>query len=490
MTNTEPGRLLDPDTWRDVLTPDVMAALIEWTASQAFDVIHRRWLKGGSGAVVAVVLIQSHAGRQQGAILKLLPPDIAAAESRGVALAHESSPPAFRQHLVPTVSAGQLGGTSWSVHMQRVAQVDMATLVPLTEFAGDSAFSDYVGVVSEAVVNEWKRDVRTDSPMSTPADYLSNALGDHLGSDGFLRRFARRVGLDVDRPAPTVHVPGRGDMPNPLALVRGSLGSDIGRIAIFTGNGHGDLNLGNVLLPVTHQVEADRFLLVDLGRFSPHTPVARDPMKLLLSVAQVWLPMITHGTAYRSNLVEQTVMPWAFSVAPQVVGFRAISDRIHAAGHRWAGARDLSHEWTSHRLLILIDAALRTVGRDGQSTGDAWWYFEVAALATRVMLDPGAVRVGPVTTPPSSTPTPRRRTGFSADQKLSFVLRLSDSWPLLATALDIDPYTQSQWPKGREPEHIWSWLEARQRLPQLPGALTKISRTDLAGLLDGDQPPE
>ena len=64
--------------------------------------------------------------------------------------------------------------------------------------------------------------------------------------------------------------------------------SAVGLFLVSSGVLHGDLNLGNVLMPVDPPRPRE-YKLIDLGRFSPTAPLARDPMHLLLSIAIEWL---------------------------------------------------------------------------------------------------------------------------------------------------------------------------------------------------------
>ena len=95
-------------------------------------------------------------------------------------------------------------------------------------------------------------------------------------------------------------------------MVRGVCGRNLPPIGIFTGNGHGGLGLDNVLVPVTDKVVVDEFRIIEFAGFSGHTPVARDPMTLLLSIAQARLPGLAVASPFRSNLAEHIVAPWAF----------------------------------------------------------------------------------------------------------------------------------------------------------------------------------
>jgi hypothetical protein len=65
--------------------------------------------------------------------------------------------------------------------------------------------------------------------------------------------------------------------------------------------------------------------------------------------------------------------------------------------------------------------------------------------------------------------------------KLAFVRRLGDSWADLADVLEIPYWARAGFPTDDRPRAIWEWLETRNRLETLPGALELIGRRDLIG---------
>jgi nucleoside phosphorylase len=67
--------------------------------------------------------------------------------------------------------------------------------------------------------------------------------------------------------------------------------------------------------------------------------------------------------------------------------------------------------------------------------------------------------------------------------KLEVVRRLTYDWQDLADVVGVPSYETRRFRAGDEPRELWTWLEGRSRLSELPDALTAIGRTDLAGLL-------
>ena len=68
--------------------------------------------------------------------------------------------------------------------------------------------------------------------------------------------------------------------------------------------------------------------------------------------------------------------------------------------------------------------------------------------------------------------------------KFQFGRRLDTSWTALADFLDIPAHDADGFPKGEEARRIWAWLDARNRLHELTGALRAIDRHDLADLTE------
>ncbi|SFL94800.1 alpha/beta hydrolase [Nitrosomonas communis] len=77
---------------------------------------------------------------------------------------------------------------------------------------------------------------------------------------------------------------------------------------------------------------------------------------------------------------------------------------------------------------------------------------------------------------------------FPGSLKLAFCERLGHSWRELADILEIRPSEQARFQQGLEPKAIWEWLEQRKRLTELPSALRRIDRHDLAEEFDRSRP--
>ncbi|MEU7932470.1 hypothetical protein [Micromonospora echinofusca] len=531
MSQASDDRLTNPDAWRAILPDEVFAGLVRWVETQASRVTHRRWLTDGrSGSYVAVVRLHPDRGMLREAIVKLVPPQLAAAETAGVERARQFTPENFwRQHLVDTVNACALPGTYWWLHQQQVAQGSVGELRSLAALLDEPDFGEICGMIVDRISADWGTGHDPDPVNRPAADHLNDFLEGHRDR---LAGFAARHGLSLTDPSREVWLPGRaGPLPNPLGLLTDTLDAGREKIDVFVGNGHGDLHLGNVLVPTGERVLADNFRLIDLGRFSPTTPVSRDPVKLALSVAAAWLPALAPGTPLRSALAELVVAPERHPASPPVAGYLAVMRRIHTAAASWGQSRDMSGAWARQHLLLLIGSALRTVADEDLPIADRWWFFEVAALATRAYTDPSGARsqtpttpptqsgpsdaaspaavppsLSPATEPPPSvtvtpptppaqvvvpdTAAPARPVRYPGRIKVQFARRLGQSWDDLVDVLDVPVYDRARFEPGRRAQALWEWLEVRDRLWSLRAALIEVGRDDLVVLLDDPGPPQ
>ena len=443
------------------------------------------------------------------AVLKLLPSTIGQAETRGLALAEQFTPPDFwLMHMVPASDRTPLPATDWWIHCQKLAHADLVQLRPLAALVDDPQFARCCGVIIEKLVDEWHLGHDLAPALHTPSSFLRDFLSaDHLSS---IETFCRATRTAFEDPPDLIDIPGRaGSLPNPLALLHGmptdpESGCEIsGQVELYVGNGHGDLHLFNILVSTVEPLRPEEFKLIDYGRFSPETPVSRDPVKLLLAVAAAWLPAIEPGSALRSNVAELVVDPSNHPSSTPIAGYLSVSKRIYDASSKWGIDRDMPDVWRRQRLLVLIGSALRTVADADLPLFDRWWFFEVAALATRAYgISWRGEDQHPIqpTTPPSlrrgeeptmhndqTMPTSRPKPApvrYPGAMKLKFVRRLAEEWQALADVLDIPLHDQRQFQGQLDPARaLYGWIEVRERLHELPDALEHIGRPDLAKLL-------
>lgn len=88
---------------------------------------------------------------------------------------------------------------------------------------------------------------------------------------------------------------------------------------------------------------------------------------------------------------------------------------------------------------------------------------------------------------PEPEPTSTERAlRYSPNTKLEVCKRLHTSWEELSDVMGLEPHTRRAFRRGREAFDLWDWLEERNRLGDLPGALAEIGRYDLVKVLDQD----
>jgi Bacterial Death-like domain 3/TIR domain len=151
--------------------------------------------------------------------------------------------------------------------------------------------------------------------------------------------------------------------------------------------------------------------------------------------------------------------------------------------------------WLARMQLRPIDARPLAAGNDYQIETELTAIAEeIAALIQRATPEttpanvqkPGttpdavAVRARPVET----GQRPANQTAqYSGQRKIAICSRLLADWSQLADYLDVPLPDRARFDRGREPQGVWEWLEARGRLPELAGALAAIGRGDLVEVL-------
>ncbi|KUL26823.1 hypothetical protein ADL15_37205 [Actinoplanes awajinensis subsp. mycoplanecinus] len=398
------GKLTPLETWREALPRDVFAGLVQWARGQHFDVRLLGWnTDGRSDSHVASVALERVAGGTSGAILKILPPDLAQRESRAVGIAADAGPAAFVDaHLTRTLHVSALPGDSgrW-VHLQDVAHAGTEQLRALSTVTEDTRLGDYCAVILTALAREWNTPENEPRHTDhTPADFLRNDLTSRVSD---LRAFAVGQGWDRDDPPPVVRFPDDGEpLTNPLLLLSGDDGRP-GRVTVFRGRGHGDLHPGNIMVPVVRDgADASRFRLIDIGRFSITTPLSRDPAKLLLAIAEGWLANLSTDSPVRTAVAQLITDPRGYHGAVSTAGFVAVARQVYESAALWAADHRSVERWERQHRLVLGASALRTVSRPDVADHLRWWNLEVAARALAPFLPPPGHRAPAVTRRPAT----------------------------------------------------------------------------------------
>jgi hypothetical protein len=309
--------------------------------------------------------------------------------------AENNCPPRFRkQHItnLETHTQSSKNPAQWILAL-RIAGGDLSLIRPLEDlkpYDGRAFFASCKTIVA-SLIGEWNPPPFEGGLHNIwPAEFLTNIFDSALVTRG--KPLHEWLGsVPVGPSSRLIKRPGwEGLLPNPLALAS-ALAADysgkIGEMRALYGRSHGDLHLRNILLQA-EPVKAADFKLVDLGSFSPNSPLARDPMHLLLSIGLGWLNQgVAPGSDISRSLASMIVNPLSYPAKDQIY---QSCHTIHEAGYAWAAQRGLGHEWRQQSLLSLVACGLRYASREITSPYDAndmrGWFFDLAALAAREYL--------------------------------------------------------------------------------------------------------
>jgi hypothetical protein len=151
--------------------------------------------------------------------------------------------------------------------------------------------------------------------------------------------------------------------------------------------------------------------------------------------------------------------------------------------------------WLARMQLRPLDARPLSAGNEHQIETELTAIAkEIAALIRRTTPDTTVTHgqeaeATPATTDISARPggVSQRRTDqpvqYSGQTKITVCSRLLADWAQLADYLDVPLPDRARFDRGREPQGVWEWLEARGRLAELASALAAINRNDLMEVL-------
>jgi len=299
----------------------------------------------------------------------------------------------LRQHLVDLEGVIRPDAQSdWWIATLKIAGGDISLFRPSFELdpLKGAHFASSCTTIVKSIIEEWNPEPLPPLESIPPASYLSSIF-DASRAIPSKPSWRWLDSLNISRTDELVRRDGwREALPNPLALAaRLSSEPFCSRpLPVPFGRAHGDLNLGNVLMPVDPPRPRE-YKLIDLGRFSPKAPLARDPMHLLLSIAIEWLKGgITPGTPLSRTLIKVIVSPRAQTTEKEC---QKVSRAIHEAGRSWAArTRSLGDDWTRQSLLSLVGCGMLYAGRQIPGLPDTsatpGWFFDLAAVAARAYL--------------------------------------------------------------------------------------------------------
>ena len=151
--------------------------------------------------------------------------------------------------------------------------------------------------------------------------------------------------------------------------------------------------------------------------------------------------------------------------------------------------------WLARMQLRPIDARPLAAGNDYQIETELTAIAEeIAALIRRATPETTVAQVQGTEATPAAAEVSTRPVGtgqrradqpvrYSGQTKIAICSRLLTDWPQLADYLDVPLPDRARFDRGREPQGVWEWLEARGRLAELAGALAAIGRDDLVEVL-------
>jgi Bacterial Death-like domain 3/TIR domain len=151
--------------------------------------------------------------------------------------------------------------------------------------------------------------------------------------------------------------------------------------------------------------------------------------------------------------------------------------------------------WLARMQLRPIDARPLSAGNDHQIETELTAIAEeIAALIRRATPETTFANVQETDATPAAAEVSARpvETGqrradqtarYSGQIKLAICSRLLADWSHLADYLDVPLPDRARFGRGREPQGVWEWLEARDRLAELARALAAIGRDDFVEVL-------
>jgi hypothetical protein len=459
------GEILDREL-EEVLGTAAHALRAWGTARGLRWILDQRLTEGQSGAVVAFVFeLDQHAGATKLLMKVDSCPDIELDRSefaRHRAALREAPAEFARLHLTALASEGHdlvaVGDGRWIV-FQRIAAMpvddvevsaeihDLDVLskalacisgpVPVTCTSTEEQLSCTPGVfvgfcahVVRTVLHDWAGKPQLE-PMNA-VRYLEGHLLSRLDGGQPLRVISGLLDHDW-----LLVGDDREPQPNPFILLRDDGPGESIPVKALLGPAHGDLHTGNLLVPVFKLTENAPFRLIDLAKYDPNAPLARDAAGLLLHVVVRVLRYLDESAqeAIARLLLcrEEERVGWAEQVPEWLADLAA---DLRAVGERWAHQHVQLSDWRPQWRLSLLGCALILLGRRSTRTADRMWLLRFAARATRAALGPAHLPARAGATPVSSEMLVVAPLGRRAQREESWVEWLCEYWPRLSRKAD------------------------------------------------------
>jgi len=378
---------VDPALAR-VLGPQVSDALHRWQEEHRAHVVFSDWLDGGqTPAKVAVVAVNYEDRPPLRMVLKVCPPaPHTAREPERHAQALASGPAAFaEQHLVGQPHAPHRLEDGTSILFQEIAGGSLKGYRPLSALENNSLLPDVAAAIVGSLLEEWNPAPAVERMPARAC--VTRQLERRAAPDGPLHRWARQVGLSPDDAWIRFSVSGPS-LVNPIAWLGGHVAADP-ELLVLCGHAHGDLHMDNVLLRLTPPIAPSSYRLIDLSTFETSTPLARDPLHLLLATIGRHLTEIS--AVQRGELAEHLrrllsrAEPTPGSL--RLDGLQRLCAAIVGAGDAWAAGLGMADDWQEQQWLGLVSAALIQCSLWFLPDASRWWFLELAASALTRFLD-------------------------------------------------------------------------------------------------------
>jgi hypothetical protein len=489
-----------------LLDTDVAGALLRWaiTTGRQIRVPASPWRrKGYTGAVLAPLFVTEPGSGTQQVVVKRLPSG-QATEPEAHRRALREAPRTFRSHLVEQVFDPIMMPDGGAVMFQSLAGAsqDWRPMANLPT----ACLPDGCGILTKALLGGWNANFVITSVNAV--DFLIDEI-DNIGSVG------RHV-APVATAARPAWVCVEGDpMPDPLHLLTEASPFAGTLVDVVVGRVHGDLHDLNVLMKQGRRGQPclDTFVLVDLMSYTSAGQLGRDVVRLLLSVAARLLPELS--ASQQRLLLPAFVRPE--DTAPEDLPPLVVNSLLSV----YEPAAELlsrcgAETWRRQYLLSLIAHGLVFTTYERLSPASRWWFYRLAGSAARELLceleltggaptevtklsNPYVAQVSSGASPAASAPSEHSRHSassysiaprptYSAWKKIEVCRRLSDDWADLADLVGVPRHDRDGFAQGRRPHEVWEWLERRDRIHELPGALRALGRADLAEVLEPDMP--
>ncbi|MCG5446528.1 hypothetical protein NIE79_005227 [Micromonospora sp. NIE79] len=376
---------IGPDSDWALISDEQREMLRRWATVKSATITREEWLGDGtSGVPVAVATIRMPHLTRHKVILRFYERD--SREIKRALLAQDQSP-FCKKHIpqVETVTVAREGPIAYF----DVAGQDSAVWRPLVEAMDRPDLPAHLQGMITSILRDWNTPPPPGSDVweGTAEGYLARMIHgwSHPRSDPGARllRWASENGIAATQE----RLPwSRKALLNPLAVL-GADPNSSRRLHFLAGRAHGDLNVRNIFLKIDSELDGTDYQLIDLGGFDSHSPLARDPMHLLLSITAEWIRdyLIINdntGPALINALLDPTGT--RLPQSNDFKGHREISNAIHQAGREVASAHGFGGEWTAQTMLSLAGCALLFADRDLRMRDEQvarTWFFTLAASA-------------------------------------------------------------------------------------------------------------